>query len=199
MLHAIWPAIKGLSLVWKILLIVGIPVLLYGLKWGYDEYHQRQGRQQMIAKQEAELRLQAQEATQEAVRQAVILRQKVEEFSRDKEAFQAELARARGEIQRYAKLHQVRRIDNDAIAIVNEFARVLNDATADERVPDSGGTPTEPAVGTVPAPTTVDAFERLDELTDRLGVCEAKHRELSEWAIEKYRAEMEFYQRQTPE
>lgn len=190
----VFAAWKAASPLIKYGAIAGVIVLAWGWYVGQRAYHEWQGRLQAEATQERELREQAQESAKEAVRQRDQLLQKVEEIAQEKETFRAQLTVANQEIQRYARLHKVRRIDPDAIAIVNEFARVLNDATADERVSGASGTPTEPPVAAKTGPTTLDAFERLEELTERLGDCEIKHRGLSEWAIEKYQTEWRFYQ-----
>lgn len=197
MLPAILPALKGLSLAQKILIPIGILIFLYGLKWGYDEYQQSVGREEEQLKTETALRIQAQASAEEYAKQVMILRQTVDRVNEERESFRERLVMANQEIQRYAKLNKVRRIDNDAIAIVNEFARVLNDQ-AHERVSDAGSATAEPAVEATAAPTTLDAFERLEELTGRLGECELKHRGLSEWAVENYKAEMEFYTKSPP-
>jgi len=189
----VWTAWKAASPLIKYGAIVALIVVAWGWYAAQREYHEWQGRLQAEASQERELRQQAQEAAQAYAKQAADALKQVEAVTQEKEAFQAQLANAHQEIQRYAKFNQVRRIDNDAIRIVNEFARVLNDATADERVPDAGGAAVEPVVEAKESPTTLDAFERLQELTEGWGECEIQHRGLSEWAVDKHRAEQEFY------
>ncbi len=198
MFTAALAAWKGLSPLIKYGAIAGLVAAAWLWYIGQREYHEWQGRLQAQASQERELREQAQQVTQETIKQNAILQEKVDAVTRQREAFKDELVKAHQEISRYAKLNQVRRIDNDAIAIVNEFARVLNDAAADERVPPSGEAASGPAVEAKEAPTTVDAFERLEELTEGWGECEVKHRGLSEWTVERYLAEMEFYTKGPP-
>jgi hypothetical protein len=192
MLSAALMAWKAASPLIKYGAIVGIIALLCGWYVAQRAYHEWQGRLQAEAAQERELRQQSQASAQEYAKQVTSLRQQVEEVQRERDAYHEQLSTAHQEIQRYAKLNQVRRIDNAAIAIVNEFARVLNAAT-DERMPDAGGAAAEPAVAPKAAPTTLDAFERIEAYTAGWGECEIKHRGLSEWAIEKYQSEMEFY------
>lgn len=191
------PAIFAAKPILKVAVPVAIAVVLYASYIGWREYQQYVGREEERTKVQAELTVQAQESATQYARQVTILRQQVDQANQEKEEFRAELSKAHQEIQRYAKLNQVRRIDDDAIAIVNEFARVLN-TQADQRVPDAGGAAEEPTVGAVAGPTTLDAFERLEELTARLGNCEVKHRGLSEWAVSNYNTEMEFYLRSPP-
>lgn len=176
-------------------LMAGGTVLLIGVYFGWAEYQQYKGRQEEQERQQAELYQQAQESLQEQARQASLLQKKVEEVTKEKEALQHELSTARQEITRYAKYNQVRLIDADAVRIVNEFARVLNEQTADQRMPDASGAAPEPPVEAQAPATTLDAFERLDELTTRLGECETTHRGLSEWVLDKYHADLAFYLR----
>ena len=169
--------------------------MLAGYLWyiGQREYHEWQGRLQAEAVQERELRKQAQASAEESAKQYRMLQQKVEEVAQEKESFRTELAKANQEIRRYEKLQNIRKIDADAIRIVNEFASVLNDTTPDERVSDSSGAASEPPVETKTGPTTLDAFERLSTLTERLALCEADHRGLSEWAIAQYQSSLMFH------
>jgi hypothetical protein len=197
MLSGAFMAWKAASPLIKYGAIAGLVVALWLAYLAQREYHEWQGRLQAEAKQEKELRIQAQASAEQYAEQVTILRKKVDEVNHENESFRAELATANQEIQRYAKLNKVRRIDNDAIAIVNEFARVLNAAT-DERVPDAGGAAAEPAVAAKAAPTTLDAFERLEAITAGWGECEIKHRGLSEWILEQYNTGMEFYLKGSP-
>jgi hypothetical protein len=197
MLSGAFMAWKAASPLIKYGAIAGLVVALWLAYLAQREYHEWQGRLQAEAKQEKELRIQAQASAEQYAEQVTILRKKVDEVNHENESFRAELATANQEIQRYAKLNKVRRIDNDAIAIVNEFARVLNAAT-DERVPDAGGAAEEPAVAAKTAPTTLDAFERLEAITAGWGECEIKHRGLSEWILEQYNTGMEFYLKGSP-
>lgn len=174
-------------------LMAGGVVLLIGVYFGWAEYQQYKGREEEQERQRAELFQQAQASLQEQARQASLLQKKVEEVTKEKDALQNQLVTARQEITRYAKYNQVRRIDADAVRIVNEFARVLNEQTADQRVSDAGGASPEPPVEAQAPATTLDAFERLDVLSTRLGECETTHRGLSEWVIDKYNADMAFY------
>lgn len=174
-------------------LIAGAVLAAYLWYIGQREYHEWQGRLQAEASQERELRQQAQASAEESAKQYRILQQKVEEVAQEKESFRTELAKANQEISRYEKLHKVRKIDADAIRIVNEFASVLNDATPDERLSDSSGAAPEPPVETKTGPTTLDAFDRLSILTERLALCESEHRGLSEWAIAQYQSSLMFY------
>jgi hypothetical protein len=197
MLSAAFMAWKAASPLIKYGAIAGIIALAIGWYVAQRAYHEWQGRLQAEAAQERELRQQSQASAQEYAKQVTSLRQQVEEVQRERDAYHEQLSTAHQEIQRYAKLNQVRRIDNDAIAIVNEFARVLNTAT-DERVPDAGGAAGEPPVAAKEAPTTLDAFDRLEVLTAGWGECELKHRGLSEWAVEKHRSEVEFFTKDSP-
>ena len=173
--------------------IAGLVVALWLAYLAQREYHEWQGRLQAEAVQERELRQQAQASAEESAKQYRMLQQKVEEVAQEKESFRTELAKANQEIRRYEKLQNIRKIDADAIRIVNEFASVLNDATPDERVSDSSGAASEPPVETKTGPTTLDAFERLSTLTERLALCEADHRGLSEWAIAQYQSSLMFH------
>ena len=173
--------------------IAGLVVALWLAYLAQREYHEWQGRLQAEAVQERELRQQAQASAEESAKQYRMLQQKVEEVAQEKESFRTELAKANQEIRRYEKLQNTRKIDADAIRIVNEFASVLNDATPDERVSDSSGAASEPPVETKTGPTTLDAFERLSTLTERLALCEADHRGLSEWAIAQYQSSLMFH------
>ena len=173
--------------------IAGLVVALWLAYLAQREYHEWQGRLQAEAVQERELRQQAQASAEESAKQYRMLQQKVEEVAQEKESFRTELAKANQEIRRYEKLQNIRKIDADAIRIVNEFASVLNDTTPDERVSDSSGAASEPPVETKTGPTTLDAFERLSTLTERLALCEADHRGLSEWAIAQYQSALMFH------
>ena len=173
--------------------IAGLVVALWLAYLAQREYHEWQGRLQAEAVQERELRKQAQASAEESAKQYRMLQQKVEEVAQEKESFRTELAKANQEIRRYEKLQNIRKIDADVIRIVNEFASVLNDTTPDERVSDSSGAASEPPVETKTGPTTLDAFERLSTLTERLALCEADHRGLSEWAIAQYQSSLMFH------
>ena len=173
--------------------IAGLVVALWLAYLAQREYHEWQGRLQAEAVQERELRQQAQASAEESAKQYRMLQQKVEEVAQEKESFRTELAKANQEIRRYEKLQNIRKIDADVIRIVNEFASVLNDATPNERVSDSSGAASEPPVETKTGPTTLDAFERLSTLTERLALCEADHRGLSEWAIAQYQSSLMFH------
>lgn len=174
--------------------ILGLILFTYLSYIGWKEYQQYIGRVEERDKQHLEQIQQAQEAAQAALKLKDDLLKKVQDVTQEKESIRLQLQKANQEIKRYVKLHRVRQIDPDAIAIVNEFARVLNDQTTDS-LPPTTGTPAEPPVETKTAPTTLDAFERLEDLTGRLSACESDHRGLSEWAVESYQSQLHFYNR----
>lgn len=192
---AAWKAASPLI---KLGSIVGAVALVVGLYVGWREYQQYLGREEIRAEQQAELTKQSYDATQEAVRQSDIRQHHVEELIQVTADLQEQLVRAQQEIDRYAK-KKVCPLDADAVRIVNDLARVLNDAAPDERVSAAGEAAGELAVeaqAPIAVTDTAALVQRIKELTERESVTDAKHQQLSAYVLDQYEQAQRFYLRQ---
>lgn len=195
------PAIMALRPAIKYGILAGIVALVIGGYFGWKEYQQYIGREEVRAEQQAELTKQQHQATEEAVRQSDIRQQHVEELIQVNASLQARLEQSKKEIDRYAK-KKVCPLDDDAVRIVNDLARVLDDTTADERVSTSGEAAGEPPVetqATVAVTDTAALIQRIAELTERESMTDAAHRKLSEYVIAQYEQALRFYMGQRAE
>lgn len=195
MLPAILPAIKAWSLATKILVPIGIAVALYCLKWGYDEYQQSVGFSEAELAHEIDLRQQTQEALVQTSKENDIKTRNVEELIQIANDLEARLASVKKERDRYEKLATSKKpLDPDAVRIVNEFDRVLNQAPAPpERVTDASETTGEPSPAPQACATTADLVRRNTELAEREAVTWLRHTQLWEYEQEQYEARMRFY------
>lgn len=194
---ALWAAFRAAQPLIKVGIIGGILAALIIAFYGYRGYQRYLGAKAERDKQQIELTHQAQEATQQTILQGNIKQRAMDQLVQDNQILSDKLNQAYREIDRYEKSKQATAINADAVRIVNEFARVLNDATH-ERMPASSQATGEPALETEGPPTDVAGLKRIGELTDRLGDCEVKHRGLSEWALANYQAELDFYSKGPP-
>ena len=195
MLAGIWAAWKAISPLIRYGVIAGVIAALIAGWFGYQQYLLYKGRQQQLAKQNMQLRQQAQESTEEFQRQADIRQRNTEAMGTTIATLQEELVRARREIDDYAK-KKVCPLDGDAVRIVNDLARVLNEPAAAQRVSASGEATGEPAVETqtaVTAPDTTALVQRIADLTEREALTDAAHKQLSQYVLEKYEQEIKFY------
>lgn len=203
MLPAAWAAWKAASPLIKYGVLAGLILALWGWYVAQREYHQYQGRLEAAATQERELRLQAQAASEEAVRERQRALGAVSELIAAKTQLGEKLEAIRKERARHAKQTPATcPVDAAAVRMVNDLGGVLNDLSApQERLPhadaSAGGTAleTEAAVA-----ATQDALlERIAELTKRNAVTEEEHKQLSKYVIEKYEADVKFYLGQQPD
>ena len=194
MLAGIWAAWKAISPLIRYGVIAGVIAALIAAWFGYQQYLLYKGRQQQLAKQNVQLRQQAQESTEEFQRQADIRQRNTEAMGATIATLQEELVRARQEIDHYAK-KKVCPLDSDAVRIVNDLARVLNEPAA-QRVSTSGETTGESAVeaqAPITASDTAALIQRIADLTEREALTDAAHKHLSQYVLEKYEQEIKFY------
>lgn len=201
MLPAIWPAFKALNLTAKILIPIGIIVALYGAKWTYDKYQQDVGFSKSEFDHERDLRQQTQEALVQTSHENTIKGRKVEELIQEKSDLEDRLESVKKERDRYEKLAKSKKpLDADAVRIVNEFDRVLNQAPApQERVADAGGAAEESRAAPQTCATTADLVRRNTELAEREKITWDRHVKLWEYEMEIYAARMAFFNRQKAE
>lgn len=195
MLAGIWAAWKAISPLIRYGVIAGVIASLIAGWFGYQQYLLYKGRQQQLAKQNMQLRQQAQESTEEFQRQADIRQRNTEAMGATIATLQEELVRARQEIDHYAK-KKVCPLDSDAVRIVNDLARVLNEPAAAQRVSAAGEATGESPVeaqAPVTAPDTAALIQRIADLTEREALTDAAHKHLSQYVLEKYEQEIKFY------
>ena len=195
MFPAILPAIKAWSLTTKILVPIGIVVALYCAKWGYDEYQQSVGFSEAELAHEIDLRQQTQDALVQTSKENDIKTRNVEELIQIASDLESRLASVKQERDRYEKLATSKKpLDHDAVRIVNEFDRVLNQApTPTERTPDASETTGEPSPAPQTCATTADLVRRNTELAEREAITWLRHAQLWEYEQEQYEARMKFY------
>lgn len=195
---------KGLSPLIRYGSIAGLVALLIGGYFGWREYQRHLGKEKMEAIYETELRKQSQNATQEYVRQIDIKDRHVKELLSLNDDLRTQLDAIKQEIINHANAtkRQACPVDADAVRIVNDLARVLNDNASHQRMPAASEATGEPAVEAEPPVTaTEDAvylLERIRLLTDRLAVTDAGYHKLSDYVVEQYEQAWHYYAGQVP-
>ena len=186
-------AFRGLTPLVKAGIVVGLLVTSYGALQGVKAYQRYLGREEQKERERVELMRQQQEAITQTMRQLDLSQKQSAKIEEEKNRWRLKALKVQEEKDRYVRYTDAKTLDPAVVDLVNQFARVLNDATPNQHLPPAGAASAEPSVdGQAPA-TTVDAFDRLAELTDRLADCEQTHKGLSDWAIEQYQVAAEDY------
>lgn len=199
MFAGILAAWKALSPLIRYGSMAGFVALVIGGYFGWRAYQQHLGKEKQDAIYQAELTKQSIAANQQTVRQSDIGQQTVSDLIAINHDLRAKLDAVQQELADHANAttKQACPIDPDAVRIVNDLARVLNESTSDQRVPAAGEAPrrapVEAEASVTATPDAVYLLERIRLLTEREAVTDAAHRKLSDYVLEQYRSDYEYY------
>lgn len=194
MFAGIWAAYKGLSPLVKYGAIAALVGVLW-LSWlGYKEYLRYQGRQQAKAEEEVRLRVQQQESTRQYIEQIGIQRKHITELEVKGKSQDDRLSAAQKVIDEYKK-SKTPIVDARAVRIVDDLARVRDPSPTERSGPTSGtttGTSIQKEATTCPVDVGV-LLQRVKDYAGLLADAEDGHEALSNYVVDKYKAELEFY------